>query len=325
MGDNRTLTAVPGIAVGHAQDAGAATGCTVVLGPFTAAVEVRGLATGSRELDALSPLHLVPTCDAILLTGGSAFGLAAADGVVRWLEERGRGFPTRAAIVPIVPAAVIYDLGLGDAAIRPDAAMGYAAAAAASGAPVPEGSVGVGAGASVGKLQLEGLERAGVGTWSESARSGGRAGDRAHLVAALAVVNAFGDVLDDRGRIVAGARAPDGGFLDTARAIRDGRVPDWLARPGESTTLAIVATDAPLTKLQLRVVARQAMNALVRRISPANTPFDGDIVFAVSTTVSAERGGGMEHGADVPPIEVLALGLRAQHALERALERAVAQ
>lgn len=306
---NRTLTAVPGIAVGHAQDEEGATGCTVALGPFVAAVEIRGLATGSRELDALSPLHLVPRCDAILLTGGSAFGLAAADGVSRWLEERGRGYETRAAVVPIVPAAVIYDLGLGDPSARPDPEMGYAAAAAASARPVEEGRVGVGTGASVGKLRPEGLERAGVGSWAEAHGE--------QVVAALAVVNAFGDVLDDRGRIIAGSRGADGGYLDTAEAIRRGRVPDWLVRAGENTTLAIVATDIPLRKTELQVVARQAMNAVVRRISPANTSYDGDIVFAASTAQSAGS------APDVSPIRLLAIGLQAQRALERALQRAV--
>lgn len=306
---NRTLTGVPGIEVGHAHDLVGLTGCTVVLGPFVAAVETRGLATGSRELDALSPLHIVPECDAILLTGGSAFGLAAADGVVGWLEERGRGFQTRAAVVPIVPAAVIYDLGMGDPAARPDPALGHAAAQAASAEPVMEGSVGVGTGASVGKLRPEGLEPAGVGSWLDE--SGAAA------VAALTVVNAFGDVLDDRGEIVAGCRAADGGYLHTADAIRAGRVPDWGVGPGENTTLAVVATDAPLRKTELQVVARQAMNAVVRRISPANTSFDGDIVFAVST------GGRGANGFDHTPSELLALGLRAQQALEIALERAV--
>jgi L-aminopeptidase/D-esterase-like protein len=309
VAENRTLTAVPGITVGHAQHGAGETGCTVAIGPFVAAVEVRGLATGSRELDALSPLHLVPRCDAILLTGGSAFGLAAADGVSRWLEERGRGYETRAAVVPIVPAAVIYDLGMGDASARPDPEMGYAAAAAASERSVEEGRVGVGAGASVGKLRPEGLEPAGVGSWSEDHGE--------HVVAALAVVNAFGDVLDDRGEITAGSRGPDGSYLDTARAIREGRVPDWLVRAGENTTLAIVATDIPLRKTELQVVARQAMNAVVRRISPANTSFDGDIVFAAS---SAENAG---TGPDTPPIQLLSIGLQAQRALERALLRAV--
>jgi L-aminopeptidase/D-esterase-like protein len=285
------------------------TGCTVALGPFVAAVEMRGLATGSRELDALSPHHIVPQCDAILLTGGSAFGLAAADGVVRWLEERGRGFHTRAAIVPIVPAAVIYDLGMGDASARPDSALGHEAARAASAEPVEEGPVGVGAGASVGKLRPEGLEPAGVGTWLND--------EGQQAVAALAVVNAFGDVLDERGEIIAGSRASDGSYLHTSRAIRDGLVPDWAVGPGENTTLAIVATDAPLRKTDLQVMARHAMNAVVRRISPANTSFDGDIVFAVST---GER---ESAGSDISPIDLLALGLRAQQALEVALERAV--
>lgn len=308
--ENRTLTAVRGLTVGHVHDAAAATGCTAVLGPFVAAVEVAGLSTGSRELDALSPLHLVPRCDAILLTGGSAFGLAAADGVVRWLEERGRGFRTRAAVVPIVPAAVLYDLGVGDPRVRPDAEMGYAAAAVASSDPVPEGAVGAGAGASVGKLLSDGLELAGVGCWSDT--TGG------HVVAALAVANAFGDVLDEHGRIIAGSRGPDGAFLDTAAAIRQGRVPDWFESRsvGENTTLVVVATDAPLGKTDLQVVARQAMNAVVRRISPANTSFDGDILFAASTTGEAE-------GRRASPVDVLSIGLRAQMVVERAIERTV--
>ena len=308
--ENPTLTGVPGIQVGHAHDPVGLTGCTVALGPFVAGVELRGLATGSRELDALSPLHLVPRCDAILLTGGSAFGLAAADGVVRWLEEREQGFATRAAIVPIVPAAVIYDLAIGDPSARPDPDLGYAAAAAASAEPVQEGPVGVGIGATVGKLRPEGLEAAGVGTWLSD-------DEGEHHVGALAVVNAFGDVLNAEGEIIAGSRASDGSFLDTSRAVRNGMVPEWSVGPGENTTLAIVATDAPLEKTDLQVMARQAMNAVVRRISPASTAFDGDIVFAVSTGRRGPR------APAVSPIELLSLGLRAQHALEVALERAI--
>ncbi len=327
---NRTLTAVPGLSVGHATDEEAATGCTAILGPFTAAVEVSGLATGSRELDALSPLHLVPSCDALLLTGGSAFGLGAADGVAAWLEERGRGFLTRAARVPIVPAAVIYDLAVGRADVRPGPDMGRAAAAAATTGPVAEGRVGAGTGASVGKLDGAG-ERAGIGSWAEEAMEGS-------TVAALAVVNAFGDVLDTAGRVMAGARNRNGAFLDTARFLRErpeelaaaagGTVPP---RPGENTTLGVVATDVALSKRELMVVARQASRGLARRISPSGTPFDGDIVFAVSTGAfldgEEERperpGGGRRRAETASPIELLSLGLRAQAALERAVERAV--
>lgn len=322
-----TLTAVPGLRVGHADDREARTGCTVVMGPFRAAVEVRGLATGSRELDALSPLHVVPRCDALLLTGGSAFGLAAADGVVAWLEERGRGFPTSAATVPIVPAAVLYDLAVGDPSVRPGPAMGRAAAEAASDAPVAEGPVGAGCGATVGKLRGGGTgDPSGVGSWADD--------EEGPAVAALAAVNAFGDVVDAEGGILAGARDEDGELLDTARALRSGRVPPGFGRSpdegagpagpdgdpspaggaAENTTLAVVATDAPLDRGRLRVVARQAMNGLVRRVRPAATPFDGDMVFALSTAGEA---------GDLPPAEVLRVAVRAEAALERAVERAV--
>ncbi|MFQ5889108.1 MAG: P1 family peptidase [Gemmatimonadota bacterium] len=304
---NRTLTAIPGIAVGHAHDTAAATGCTAVLGPFVAAADVRGLATGTREMDALSPLHITTRCDAILLGGGSAFGLAAADGVSRWLEERGRGFPTRGGVVPIVPAAVIYDLGTGRADVRPDSGMGRAAAATASTDPVAEGRVGAGAGATVGKLHGgEASEPAGLGGWAERFAEG--------TVAALVVVNAFGDVLDAEGRIIAGTRGADGGFLDTARAIRSSAPREGFGAPGESTTLAVVATDAPLGKRELQIIARLAMNGIVRRISPSNTPFDGDVVFAVSPNGPP--------GAEPEPGEVMAIGLRAQAVLEHAIERA---
>lgn len=309
-GENRTLTAVPGLAVGHAHDPAARTGCTVVLGPFAGAVDTRGLATGTRELDALSPLHIVPRCDAILLTGGSAFGLSAADGVVRWLEERDRGFETAAARVPIVPAAVIYDLGVGRSSVRPGPEMGYAAAADADARPTEEGPVGAGCGATVGKLGGPGAgEPSGVGTWAEKGES---------WIAALAVVNAFGDVVDAAGRILAGSRGPDGEHLDTARALREGRLPPGYSAPergGESTTLGFVATDAGLDRWSLQVMARQAMNGLVRRIRPAGTPYDGDLVFAVST--GAPGLGGPERD------EVLGLALRAEEALARAIERSV--
>jgi L-aminopeptidase/D-esterase-like protein len=311
-GENRTLTAVSGLAVGHAQDPAARTGCTVILGPCTAVAEVRGLATGSRELDALSPLHVVPRCDAILLTGGSAFGLAAADGVVAWLEERGRGFRTAAASVPIVPAAVLYDLAVGEASVRPGPAMGRAAADAAGTGPVREGPVGAGCGATVGKLAgPEFAEPSGVG----SAVAGGREG----MVAALAVVNAFGDVVDDAGRIVAGCRAPGGGYRDTAGTLRDGAPPAGFGarHRAQNTTLAVVATDVALGRTDLQVVARQAMHGLIRRLRPAATPFDGDLVFALST------GDPGEPRAPRPLHELLPLALRAEEALARAILRAV--
>ncbi|MGH7546520.1 MAG: P1 family peptidase, partial [Gemmatimonadota bacterium] len=264
--ENRTLTAVPGVAVGHAQDAEARTGCTVVLGPFRAAAEVRGLASGTREVDTLSPLHIVDHVDAIVLTGGSAYGLAAADGVARWLEEHGRGFATSAGRVAIVPAAVIFDLGVGRADRRPDAAMGRAACEAASREPVAEGAVGAGAGATVGKIRGPGHASAGgVGTAAETVDGS--------TIAAVAVVNAFGDVLDRAGGVRAGARADDGTWLDSARWIRErgGLEGFGAARPLENTTLAVVATDRPFTRLALQVIARAAMNGIIRQIAPATT------------------------------------------------------
>jgi L-aminopeptidase/D-esterase-like protein len=313
---NRTLTAVSGITVGQAQDRQAATGCTAILGPFAAAADVRGLATGSRELDALSPLHAVERCDGLLLTGGSAFGLAAADGVIRWLEERGRGFQTSAGAIPIVPTAVIFDLGHGRADRRPDAEMGYAAAAGADDSPVAEGPHGAGAGATVGKLLgQEHSEPGGVGCWAERYEDG--------VVAALAVVNAFGDIRDGSGRIVAGCRAESGGFVDTAAKLRAGGLSGSFGtlRPAENTTLGVVALDAPVSRYGLQVVARQAMNALVRHVSPANTPFDGDIVFALSTGGRSTK----EGPSRVSPAELLTLALRAESALATAIERAVSR
>ena len=301
---------VPGLAIGHGHAYGARTGCTVFLGPFRAAVEVRGLATGSRELGVLDPQHLVPCVDAILLTGGSAFGLAAADGVMSWLAEKGRGYDAGVARVPIVPAAVIFDLQ--PHATRPDSETGVAACEdAREGWPV-EGRVGAGAGATVGKIAgPEGAMPGGIGAWATDLGS--------HRMGAVAVVNALGDVLDAGGAIVAGARAPDGSFLDTASVLRSGGTGPGEMRfmvAGASTTLAVVATDAPLSRVDLGRVARVASNALARRISPVHTPFDGDVVFAVSTAAEAR---------DVSSAEVLALSACAQHALEEAITRAVTE
>lgn len=305
---NPTLTAVAGLTVGHAGDAEAATGCTVVLGPFRAAADVRGLASGTRQLDSLSPHHLVGKADALLLTGGSAYGLAAADGVARWLEERGRGFVTPAGRVAIVPSAVIYDLGVGVGRRRPDAEMGREACERADHSPVREGRVGVGSGASVGKLF--GPARAmSAGVGSHAAEVDG------FVVASLVVVNAFGDVLDGAGKIIAGARDEDGEYIDTAAYLRERGLPPGLGeQPGTNTTLAVVATNRSLDRLELHAVARQAMNAIVRRTSPANTQFDGDLVVACST------GAG---GVELSQHELLRIGLWAEWSLEQAIERAV--
>jgi L-aminopeptidase/D-esterase-like protein len=300
------ITDVAGLRVGHAHDAAARTGCTVILGPFRAACDIRGSATGTREIDAISHLHLVERADAILLTGGSAFGLAAADGVVAWLEEQGdQGFDTGVARVPIVPAAVIFDLAVGRSDRRPDAAMGRAACEAA-GAEVDEGRRGAGTGATVGKLLgIAGAMPGGVGTASAAVAG--------HTVGALAVVNAVGDILDRNGRIVAGTRDAAGEFADSVRLARAGTDPP-LARAGTSTTLAVVATDAPLDRAGLQALARAGSAAITRRTAPAHTPFDGDVTFAVSTAALARP---------APPGLALALGAAAAEVLGEAIERAV--
>lgn len=260
---------------------------------------MRGTATGARELGTLSPSHLVPSIDALLLTGGSAFGLAAADGVVEWLEDAGRGFDTGVARVPIVPAAVIFDLEVGDPGRRPDAAMGRLACEAAGSGALEEGRVGAGTGATVGKWAgADAVEPGGLGTWAGTTR-----GD--HTIGALAVVNAFGSVVDGRGRVLAGAggsgRGPD-------------REPATPPTAGTNTTLAVVATDAPLTRVGLQHLARAASTAVARRTAPAHTVFDGDVTFALSTADDAQV---------QPPEVLLEFTTAAVGALEHAVERAV--
>ena len=298
-----------GLAVGHETDAAGATGLTVVRGvtsPFRASVAVIGRATGTRELDALDPTHLVDRVDAILLTGGSAYGLGAADGVMRWMEERGRGFQVREGIVPIVPAAVVFDLApLGSFAARPTADMAYAACERATSTGLAEGSVGAGTGATVGKaLGIERAMKGGLGcavVESESLAAG-----------AIAVVNAVGDVRDDGGRIIAGARGVDGAFLDIAAQLRSGaamrsRFPELTAR---NTTLAVVMTSASLSRVELRQLARSSSAALARRITPVGTSYDGDVIFAVCPS----------SGPAAPLLQVEAM---TTHVLELAIERAV--
>lgn len=280
------ITDVPGIRVGHASDFKALTGCTVILCEKGAvgAVDIRGAATGTREIDALSPHHLVEAIHAILLTGGSAFGLDAAGGVMTFLEERGKGFDVGKTTVPIVPAAVIYDLGIGDFRVRPDHAMGYQACLNAS-KQVSEGSVGVGTGATVGKLF--GMDRAmkgGVGT--SSLRS-----SRGLVVGALVVVNAFGDVIHpDSHQILAGARNSKKGhqLADSTKWIKRGvmrkrfGVSDITRSSRFNTTLGVIATNAGLSKKEAHHVARIAHSGLSKVISPFHTTFDGDLLFVLS-------------------------------------------
>lgn len=301
------ITDVAGIRVGHATDAPARTGCTVVLGPFRAACDIRGLATGTRELEAISHLHVVERADAILLAGGSAFGLAAADGVMAWLEGReGFGFDIGVARVPIVPAAVLLDLGVGRADRRPDAAMGRAACDAA-GVEVGEGQVGAGTGATVGKL-LGAAHATPGGIGTASAHVAG------YTVGALVAVNAIGDVLDRDGRIIAGARDEKGAFVDSARLARLGEEASPLDPSGSNTTLAVVATDAPLDRSALTGLARAGSTAQARRTSPAHTPFDGDVTFAVSTADRTDA---------TNPRLLLALAAAAAEVVGEAIERAV--
>lgn len=298
-----------GLAVGHATDVDGATGCTVIRGvsaPFRCAAHVVGRATGTRELALLHPAHLVDRVDAILLSGGSAYGLDATAGVMRWMEGRGRGFPVGAGVVPIVPAAVIFDLApLGRFDARPTADMAYAACEdATSDAPL-EGSVGAGTGATVGKMAGPGqASKGGVGIASATS------GD-IH-VNALAVVNALGDVRDGAGAIIAGARAPKGGWLDSAAFARGVLSPSRFdALAGRNTTLCVVSTNANVSRVQLESIARAASAALYRRITPVGTMFDGDIVFATSP---------IDDGVDAPAAQVEALAV---DALERAIERGV--
>lgn len=301
---NRTITAVPGITAGHASGHPDPTGCTVLLGPFRAAVDIRGLATGTREMDALSPWHLVPRIDGILLTGGSAPGLAAADGVVDWLRERHMGFDVGVTRIPIVPAAVIFDIRSPEQR-SPDARIGRAACDAATDRALEEGRVGAGTGATVGKLRGPAFASpGGLGTFAIEHGE--------YTVGALAVVNAFGDVVDQDGRVIAGTRSDDGGPIDSMRAAVNAT--GTVASPISNTTLCAVATDAPLSRVALQTVARMGSSAIVRRIAPANTVFDGDVVFAMSTSHAV---------SDFSPAELLSIGTAAQLALEEAIMRAV--
>jgi L-aminopeptidase/D-esterase-like protein len=278
---NTTITLVPGIRVGHETLTGRPTGCTVVLadnGGAVGAVDVRGGAPGTRETDLLAPENLVQDVNAVVLSGGSAFGLDAATGVMRYLDERKIGFRTSAGPVPIVPAAILYDLNVGGhPEIRPDASCGYAAAGRASAEPVEEGSVGAGAGATVGKLL--GMNRAmkgGLGSFALELDSG-------LVVGALVAVNAVGTVVDPHtGRPIAGARSADGRTVEDPFAlVRRGLT---AAGPGgENTTIGVVATNARLTKAEALKVAQMAHDGLARAIVPTHTPADGDTLFVLAT------------------------------------------
>ena len=284
-----SITEVAGIEVGHFTDSRRPTGCTVVLarGSAVAGVDVRGAAPGTRETDLLHPANTVERVHAVLLSGGSAGGLDAAGGVMRWLDEQGIGLAVGSARVPIVPAAVLFDLPLGDHRIRPDAAAGYAACQAASRQAPEEGNVGAGAGAVVGKVF--GLQRAmkgGIGSASITVDG--------VTVGALVACNALGDVLDpDTGRVLAGARSADGSqLLDARRALLRGELPQQLIA-GTNTTIGVIATDAVITKAQAARLATVGHDGLARAINPAHTVFDGDTLFALGTGESGRSPGMM--------------------------------
>jgi L-aminopeptidase/D-esterase-like protein len=304
---NGTITDVAGVQVGHFTDARRPTGCTVILTPGGAVggVDVRGAAPGTRETDLLSPLNSVEQVHAVLLAGGSAFGLDAAAGVMRWLEERGVGVQVGPLRVPIVPAAILFDLFIGDPRIRPDAHAGYAACQAASADAPAEGNFGAGAGATVGKLF--GFERAMKGGIGSAAVTVGGV-----TVGAIVAVNAVGDVIDpSSGRVIAGARTTDGrALVGTVQAILRGE-PIAAVLPASATTLGVVATDAVLTKAAANKLAQIAHDGLARSISPVHTASDGDTVFALAT------------GASGLAADLTVLGTLAAEVVARAVLRAV--
>jgi len=310
------ITDVRGIEVGHAQDDEALTGCTVVLcrKGAVAGVDVRGGAPGTRETDLLNPINLVEKIHALVLAGGSAFGLDAATGVMRYLEEKRIGFNTGAAKVPIVPAAILYDLNIGRADIRPDSAMGYRAAVSASSDAPVEGNAGAGTGASVGKMFGGSLSmKSGVGTAGMDIGSG-------VILGALVAVNAFGDVVDPQtGRIVAGLRSgkvgplrigKKGYFADTLTMMKGtiGRGILGVAARA-NTVIGVVATNAKLNKAQATKVAQMAQDGVARAIRPAHTMLDGDVLFALST--GAEK------------VDVSTVGAFAAEVMAQAIVRAV--
>jgi L-aminopeptidase/D-esterase-like protein len=339
------ITDIPGIRVGHDTNLEAATGCTVILcdWPAVGGVDVRGGAPGTRETDLLQPYAMMQEVHAIVLSGGSAFGLDAASGVMRHLEARGMGYAVGEVRVPIVPAAVLFDLGIGRADVRPDAAAGERACTAATAGPLPQGNVGAGTGATVGKfLGFTQAMKGGLGSASATLPDG-------TLVGALVAVNAAGDVRDpDTQRILAGTRHPSGqGFLfesqpvvatPTTPAAEPTAHPHRTSSPPEppgstlpslgtsplaNTTLAAIATSARLTKAQATTLARMAHDALALAIRPAHTPFDGDTVFVLGMGRATEQNTAAPPAAPPGSIEPSMLGAAAVHTLARAIVKAI--
>ncbi len=285
-----SITDIPGIRVGHAQNEAALTGCTVILcdEPATGGVDQRGGAPGTRETDLLRPMHLVNTVNAVLLSGGSAFGLDAASGVVKYLEEHNQGINVGVARVPIVPAAILFDLGIGDPKVRPDLAMGYQACQNASNQPVAQGNIGAGAGATVGKLfGMKLAMKSGIGTSSIRIANG-------VVIGAIIAVNAFGDILDiETGSILAGTRssrllaglthntAPLADTMAQMKSAVGSTILHFATQ--QNTVIGVVATNARLNKEQANKVAQMAHNGLAQAIRPAHTMLDGDTLFCMST------------------------------------------
>jgi L-aminopeptidase/D-esterase-like protein len=297
------ITDIPGIRVGHDTNLEAGTGCTVILcdTPATGGVDVRGGAPATRETDLLRPMHLVEGVNAIVLAGGSAFGLDAASGVMRYLEERGVGYDTSVARVPIVPAAAIFDLAFGSATIRPDAAAGYRACEQASSNVVAQGNVGAGTGATVGKMAGPAfMMKGGLGSASMQLSDGS-------IVGAIVSVNALGDIVDPQTQqVIAGARNPDGsGFLTV--------------NPFGNTTIAVVATSAALTREQANKMAQMAHDGMAQAIRPAHTMFDGDTVFALALGPTSQQ----LHGSPLAAIQISTIGAAAAITLARAIVKAV--
>jgi L-aminopeptidase/D-esterase-like protein len=303
------LTDIDGIRVGHVSDFDALTGCTAILCErgAVAGASIQGGASGTEEFDTMSPWHITTVVHGVVLAGGSAFGLEAVSGVRRFLEQKGVGFATGYANVPIVPGAILYDLGIGKAGVRPTREMGEAAAAAATDGPVAEGCVGAGTGATVGKMSgMKQAMKSGIGTFTVEA---GTAWPGVK-VSALVVVNAFGDVRDvETGQLIAGSRVAPGSMelAGTLRRMRERPVPGGLRR--ENTTLAVVATNARLNKVEAARVAFLAQHGFVRAIEPVHTSMDGDLCIALSM------------GKEEAPVDIL--GLAAAEAVARAIARAV--
>jgi L-aminopeptidase/D-esterase-like protein len=299
------ITDVEGIKVGHFTETRRPTGCTVILYErgAVAGVDVRGSAPGTRETDLLKPTNLVDKVNAIVLSGGSAFGLDSATGVMRYLEEHDSGFSTVAGKVPIVPAAILYDLNVGDGKIRPNADSGYKACTSAKSGPIEEGSVGAGAGATVGKIGGGKPMKGGIGTSSIKLPNG-------LVVGAIVAVNCVGDVIDPKtGKIVAGARTADGkSFLNIMQTFRSGRgvIPN-----AQNTTIGVVATNARFDKTQMTKIAEMAHDGLARAVNPTHTPSDGDTLFALST------------GTATVNANLTAIGALAAEAVSEAILRAV--